>query len=76
MEQRHDDVITVMIIDDHRLFNDGLNAMLAPEQGINVLAQVYDSREAKDKVKKLNPDVILMDFNMPHMDGIELTWTA
>ncbi len=73
MEQKHDDVITVMIIDDHRLFNDGLNAMLAPEQGISVLAQVYDSREAKDKVKKLNPDVILMDFNMPHIDGIELT---
>lgn len=62
-----------MIIDDHRLFNDGLNAMLEPETSVKVMAQVYDSREARAKVKKLNPDVILMDFNMPHVNGIELT---
>lgn len=65
--------IEVIIIDDHRLFNDGLNAMLAPEAEIQVLAQVYDSREARAKVKKLRPDVVLMDFNMPHVNGIELT---
>lgn len=62
-----------MIIDDHRLFNDGLNAMLEPEAAIRVLAQIYDSREARAGVKKLNPDVVLMDFNMPHINGIELT---
>lgn len=65
--------IGVMIIDDHRLFNDGLNAMLAPEAQIEVLAQVYDSREARAMVKKLKPDIVLMDFNMPHVNGIELT---
>jgi len=65
-------VINVVIIDDHRLFNDGLNAMLEPEKGIQVLTQVYDSREARAKVKKLNPDVVLMDFNMPHINGMEL----
>jgi DNA-binding NarL/FixJ family response regulator len=68
-----EDIIKVMIIDDHRLFNDGLYAMLEPESGIEVLAQVYDSRESRAKVKKLNPDVVLMDFNMPHLNGIELT---
>ncbi|MBT1688569.1 response regulator transcription factor [Dawidia soli] len=73
MEKKHTEVVTVVIIDDHRLFNDGLKAMLAPEQTIDVLAQVYDSREAKDQVRKLAPDVVLMDFNMPHLDGIELT---
>lgn len=67
------EVIEVIIIDDHRLFNDGLNAMLAPEDGIKVLAQVYDSREAKETVRKLNPGVVLMDFNMPHLDGIAVT---
>src|SRR6478736_2349887 len=65
-------VIKVMIIDDHRLFNDGLNAMLEPEKHIEVLTQVYDSREARIKVKKLTPDVVLMDFNMPHINGMEL----
>jgi DNA-binding NarL/FixJ family response regulator len=73
MKKNSNDTIHVIIIDDHRLFNDGLNAMLSPETGIKVLAQVYDSREAKDKVKKLNPDVVLMDFNMPHLNGIDLT---
>jgi DNA-binding NarL/FixJ family response regulator len=66
-------IINVMIIDDHRMFNDGLNAMLASEPGISVLAQVYDSREAKEKVSQLDPQVILMDFNMPYLNGIELT---
>jgi DNA-binding NarL/FixJ family response regulator len=66
-------IINVMIIDDHRMFNDGLNAMLASEPAISVLAQVYDSREAKEKVSQLDPQVVLMDFNMPHLNGIELT---
>jgi len=66
-------IINVLIIDDHRMFNDGLNAMLVSEPGISVLAQVYDSREAKEMVNQLDPQVVLMDFNMPHLNGIELT---
>lgn len=73
MNEKTSDVVKVIIIDDHRLFNDGLKAMLAPKPAIEVLAQVYDSREAKDAARKFNPDVVLMDFNMPHMDGIALT---
>lgn len=67
------DMINVMIVDDHRLFNDGLNAMLTQDTQIVVLAQVYDSREAQEKIKRFNPDVILIDFNMPHVNGNELT---
>src|SRR6185369_7961018 len=70
--KKSNSVINVVIIDDHRLFNDGLNAMLEPEKHIEVLTQVYDSREARAKVKKLNPDVVLMDFNMPNINGMEL----
>lgn len=73
MENSGQDKITVMIIDDHRLFNDGLNAMLGSDPDIHILAQVYNSRDARVKVNKLNPDVVLMDFNMPHINGIELT---
>lgn len=68
-----DGIVNVLIIDDHRMFNDGLNALLEQEPGIKVVAQVYDSREAKEKVNQLDPQVILMDFNMPHLNGIELT---
>lgn len=65
--------IKVIIIDDHQLFNDGLFAMLSSEKSLNVIAQVYDSREAERKISELKPDIVLVDFNMPHINGIELT---
>jgi DNA-binding NarL/FixJ family response regulator len=67
------ETIKVVIVDDHRLFNDGLHAMLKSEAEIEVLAQVYDSREAEHRIAALNPDVVLVDFNMPYINGIELT---
>jgi DNA-binding NarL/FixJ family response regulator len=67
------DKIRVMIVDDHRLFNDGLCGMLNSEEGFSVVAQVYDSREAAQLVLKHRPHVVLVDFNMPHLNGIELT---
>jgi DNA-binding NarL/FixJ family response regulator len=73
MQKTVEDVIKVIIIDDHRLFNDGLYAMLASEKTIEVIAQVYDSRLAEQKIFDLKPDVVLIDFNMPHINGIELT---
>jgi len=66
--------IRVIIVDDHRLFNDGLHMMLKNSaSGIDVQAQIYDSREAEEKILKLKPDVALVDFNMPHVNGIKLT---
>lgn len=65
--------VKIVIVDDHRLFNDGLCGMLKSEESINVLAQVYDSREAEHVIAELHPDVVLVDFNMPHLNGIELT---
>jgi len=71
--KKKENKINIIIVDDHCLFNDGLNAMLQLNKDINVLTQVYDSREAADKIHHLTPDVILIDFNMPHINGIELT---
>lgn len=65
--------ISIVIIDDHQLFNDGLFAMLSIEKKVQVIKQVYDSRNAMEIISKLNPDMVLMDFNMPHINGIELT---
>lgn len=67
------DPVRVLIVDDHRLFNDGLRAMLADEARLAVVAQVYDSRQAKRQVHLLTPDLVLLDFNMPHLDGLSLT---
>ncbi|MBI3221234.1 MAG: response regulator transcription factor [Bacteroidetes bacterium] len=68
-----DSEISIIVVDDHRLFNDGLRAMLQSQGGMKVLAPVYDSREARNIIRELAPDVVLVDFNMPHLNGIELT---
>lgn len=65
--------ISVLIIDDHRLFNDGLCAMLVPEPEIEVVGQVYDSRNAMQAIYEKKPDVVMIDFNMPYINGIDLT---
>lgn len=65
--------VRVLIVDDHRLFNDGLRAMLADEARLTVVGQVYDPREAPRQVHLLAPDLVLLDFNMPHLDGLTLT---
>ncbi|MCK8493436.1 MULTISPECIES: response regulator [Spirosoma] len=65
--------INVLIIDDHRLFNDGLNLMLADDPVITVVGQIYHSREAIAQVLQRRPDVLIIDFNMPEIDGLDLT---
>lgn len=73
MEKIADDIIRIVIVDDHRLFNDGLQSMLGTETHIKVVAQVYDSRMAEQTIVELKPDVVLIDFNMPYINGVELT---
>jgi DNA-binding NarL/FixJ family response regulator len=68
-----DHIISILIIDDHRLFNDGLSLMLADVPDLLIAGQVYHSREATEQVVKLQPDVLIIDFNMPEIDGLELT---
>ena len=70
-----EEIISIVIVDDHRLFNDGLRSMLSTEHQVKVVAQVYDSRDAEQTIMALKPGVALIDFNMPHINGIELTKT-
>jgi DNA-binding NarL/FixJ family response regulator len=65
--------IKILIVDDHGLFNDGLKAMLIRESTIEVVGQVYHSKDAFYEVNRLNPDLLLMDFNMPGTNGLEMT---
>jgi DNA-binding NarL/FixJ family response regulator len=64
-------VIRVLIADDHRLFAEALEAILAGDDRISVVAQASDGREAVRLTHELGPDVVLMDISMPVMDGIE-----
>ncbi len=65
------DEIRIMIVDDHPFFREGLRNVLASEQDIRVVAEAGDGEEAVEKALELEPDVILMDVNLPRMNGLE-----
>lgn len=65
--------IKVLIVDDHTLVRDGIRALLALIADIKVVGEAANGREALEKVKKLAPDVVLMDLAMPIMSGLEAT---
>ena len=64
-------VIRVLIADDHRLFAEALEAILAGDDRIKVVGHAGDGREAVRLASELKPDVVLMDISMPVLDGIE-----
>jgi DNA-binding NarL/FixJ family response regulator len=65
--------IRVLIADDHRLFAEALEAILAAEPRIEVVGRAYDGEGAVEQALSLEPDVILMDIAMPIVDGVEAT---
>jgi DNA-binding NarL/FixJ family response regulator len=65
--------IRVLIADDHRLFAESLTIMLEVEPRIEVVGYAADGREAVALAAILRPDVVVMDLDMPLMDGIEAT---
>src|SRR5690348_11520081 len=60
---------TVLIADDHAVYRMGLRDLLEPE--FKVVSEATEGAEAVDKAVKAKPDVVVMDINMPGMDGIE-----
>lgn len=62
----------VLIIDDHPIFRHGISALINSEQDLEVCGEAISSSSALDAVRKLNPDVVLLDISLPGTNGIEL----
>ena len=62
-----------MVVDDHQIVRDGLVALLGALDGIEVVGTAEDGRDAMHVVAETAPDVVVMDIQMPRLDGIEAT---
>jgi len=69
----HRPTIRVLLVDDHTLVRQGIRALLEGYADVTVLGEAGDGEEAITMVAQLVPNVVLMDINMPWMDGIEAT---
>jgi DNA-binding NarL/FixJ family response regulator len=65
--------IRVLIADDQALIRSGLRAIIESEPGMDVVAEAGDGAEAVEAVRRLRPDVALMDIRMPRLDGVAAT---
>ena len=66
-------MIQVFLVDDQYLMLEGIKAILKSEPGINVIGTAYDGQGAITQIEKLQPDVVLIDIEMPKMNGITAT---
>ena len=65
--------VRVLLVDDQQLVRTGFRMILADEEGIEVVGEAGDGKDALVEAAQLKPDVIVMDIRMPNMDGVEAT---
>ncbi len=61
----------VLLVDDHAIIRQGLSSLLEKQSDIVVVGGVEDGRQAVDTVRKLAPDLVIMDISMPNLNGID-----
>lgn len=64
--------VKIMITDDHSMIREGLKNLLELDGDIEVIAEAEDGMECLDKLESIHPDVLLLDINMPKMNGLEV----
>jgi len=63
---------TIVIVEDHQLFRDGLKSMLNKRNDVTIVGEAEDGIEAVKLIRKLKPDLVLLDMSMPKMGGISV----
>jgi len=69
-------MINLMIVDDHKIFRDGLKMLLSHFEFVNEVYEASNGKEFLDQIETIEPDIVFMDINMPVMDGLETTTEA
>ncbi|WP_205499901.1 response regulator [Rufibacter psychrotolerans] len=64
-------MIKVILVDDHTLIRDGLKSLLKSERSIQIIGEAENGQQLLDLLETVTPDVIMLDLNMPVMDGFE-----
>jgi len=67
--------IRIFLVDDHQLVRDGIKALLTGAGNIDIIGEATNGKELLEKIKEVQPDIILMDISLPDISGIELTRT-
>ena len=66
-------MIRVLIVDDHKLFREGVNLLLMAAPDVTIVGEARDGQEAMELAQRVQPDVILMDIEMPKLNGFQAT---
>ena len=65
-------MIKVLLVDDHQIFRDGILSLFTDIRDIRIVGVASSAKEALEKIKLLNPDLLLLDISMPEMSGLDL----
>src|SRR5207248_6299347 len=66
------DDISILIADDHPIFRNGLRGLIENEPGMTLVGEAADGEQALQLVRKLKPNVLLLDFSMPKLGGLDV----
>lgn len=73
MTDQEKKTISVLIVDDHQMFIDGIKLLLKNNRNIQVVAEAHNGLEALEVISSTSIDLVITDINMPEMNGVELT---